>query len=252
MKPITSLAIGAVLVPVGLLIGFAWVPSAAADLSAYNGAVPCTTPTSAARTCWTEVSATVTKTEIVPRSKGNSDWRVSVTDQFGMQSVDVAHRSVFNRLTAGDEISARFWGEHLVLLRVPGDEDLPTDDEPGRQLVIAILCGAFCLLSGAIFFLGGLGLHRYEGSWMVTASRSEWDENIFNVVAAPARRWLEFILVVSFIGLASTTIAYGWFDIPPLPVALVTVGLCALGYAWLLHHRARTAMESDQFRRKHR
>ena len=194
----------------------------------------------------------MTKTEIVPRPKGNSDWRVALTDQFGTQTVNVAHRSVFNRLTGGDEISARFWGGHLVLLRVPGDEDLPTDDEPGRQLVIAILCGAFCLICGAIFFLGGLGLHRYEGSWMVTASRSEWDENIFNVVAPPVRRWLEFILVVAFVGLAATTIAWAWLDIPPLPVALVTVGLCALGYAWLLHHRARMAMESGQFRRKHR
>lgn len=240
------------MIPVGLLIGLAWVPSSAADLSAYSASSACTTPNTASRTCWTEVPATVSKTVVVPRPKGNSDWRVLLTDQFGTQSVDVAHRSVFNRLTAGDEISARFWGGHLVLLCVPGDEDLPTDEEPGRQLAIAVICGIFALLAGAIFFLGGLGLHRYEGSWTLTASRSEWEENIFNVVAPSARRWLEFILVVSFVGLASTTIAYAWFDIPPLPVALVTVGLVALAYAWLLHHRARSELDNRKLRPKHR
>jgi hypothetical protein len=130
-----------------------------------------------------------------------------------------------------------------VVFRVPGDEDLPTDNEPGRQLVIAILSGAFVLLCGGVFFLGGLGLHRHERSWVRTASRSEWEENIFDVVAPPARRWLEFIFVVAFVGLVCTGIAWAWFDVPPLPVALVSVGLSALGFGWALHHRARMAIE---------
>ncbi|HVH65037.1 MAG TPA: hypothetical protein VM674_03305 [Candidatus Acidoferrum sp.] len=252
MRPITSLAVGAVLLPVGLVIGLAWVPAAAADRTAYDASTACATPNPAARTCWTEAPATVEKTEVVARLRGNSDWRVSVTDEFGDQTVNVAHRGVFNRLAAREGIAARFWGGHLVLLRIAGDEDLPTDDEPGRQLVIAIMCGFFVLLAGAIFFLGGIGLHRHQGSWMRTASRAEWDENIFDAVAPPWRRWFEFGFSVVFFTLASTAIAWGWFDIPPVPVALVTVGLAGLAYAWLLHYRARQVMEGKPFRAKRR
>jgi hypothetical protein len=252
MRPITSLAVGAVLLPVGLVIGLAWVPAAAADRTAYDASTACATPNIAARNCWTEVPATVTKTQVLPRRRGNSDWNVWVTDQFGSQSVNVAHRSAFDRLHPGEGISARFWAGRLILLRVAGYEDQQTDDEPGRQLVIAIICGLFALLAGAIFFLGGIGLHRHQRSWMRTASRAEWDESIFDAVAPPLRSWLVFVFVVAFVGLTATTIAWAWFDIPPLPVALVTVGLAALGFAWLLHHRARMLLQGKAFRAKRR
>jgi hypothetical protein len=80
MKPITSLAVGAVMIPIGLVIGLGWVPLSAADLATYSGATACTTPNIAARTCWTEVPATVSTTQIFYKSRGNSDWHVWLTD----------------------------------------------------------------------------------------------------------------------------------------------------------------------------
>ena len=55
-----------------------------------------------------------------------------------------------------------------------------------------------------------------------------------------------------FVSLVVTTIAWAWFDLPLLPVAAVTLGFAALGWAWLLHHRARTVMERRTLPRKPR
>lgn len=243
MRPITGLLLGSVLIPSGLLLAMTWVPSSISDRSAYSQASSCSSPDVRARSCWTETPATVTATRVFHHRRGNDDWEVDLKDDFGAQVVDVAHQSTFNQLAAGDQVVARFWNGNIVLLHVSGAADLPTDEEPGRQVIIAILCAVFVLFCGAIFFLGELGLHRHHGTWTYSASRSEWSASLFDAVGSRLRLWLESIIVIGFFTLGIAGIAWSAFDVPILPATLVCLGLGALGWAWLLHQRARMVME---------
>jgi hypothetical protein len=252
MKPVTGLVFGAAMTTLGLAVGLMWVPSSVVDAIEYGSAEVCQEPSANGSGCWTEVSAVVTGTHDNPRRRGNSTWVVDLSDQFGHQHPQVAHRSVFKHLTPGEPVSVRFWKGRVVLLHVPGVDDLPTDDEPGRQLGIASLVTVFTLLCGVVFFLGAFGVHRHAGSWTRSVSRTAWSDDLFDALAPPARLWAEAIFLISFVGLVVTTIAWGWFDLPLLPVAAVTLGFTALGWAWLLHHRARMVMERRSLPRKPR
>lgn len=243
MRPITGLVLGSVLIPLGLGISLTWLPSSIADAVAYNAAGACTEPVPDGSGCWTEVGALVAQTHIYPRPRGNSNWVVELTDQFGRQRTQVAHRNAFNRLTPGEPVTARFWRGRVILIHVPGSDDLPTDNEPSRQMGIASLTAVFIMLAGSVFFLGALGVHRHGRSWTRSVSRDEWNKDLFDAVAPPARLWAEAIFLIGFVSLVVTTIAWMWFDLPLLPLAAVTVGVAALGWGWLLHHRARTVME---------
>ena len=252
MKPVTGLVLGSVVFTVGLVTGLTWVPASVADAIEYGQAGACQQPTANGSGCWTEVGAVVTGTHVNPRPRGNSNWVVDLTDEFGIQHPQVAHRAVFNQLTPGESVSVRFWKGRVALIHVPTADDLPTDNEPGRQLGIASLSTIFAVLGGLVVFLGALGVHRHSGSWMRSVNRAQWSEDLFDMVAPPARLWLQATFFILFVGLAATTIAWGWFDVPLLPAAAITLGLTTLGWAWLLHHRARTAMEGRPFPRKAR
>jgi hypothetical protein len=91
-------------------------------------------------------------------------------------------------------------------------------------------------------FLGALGVHRHSGSWMRSVTRAAWSEDLFDMVAPPARLWFQAICFILFGGLAATPIAWVWFDAPLVPAAALSFGLAALVWAWSLHHRARTVM----------
>ncbi len=252
MKPVTGLVLGSVVFTVGLVTGLTWVPAAVADAIEYGPAGACQQPTANGSGCWTEVGAVVTGTHIDPRPRGNSNWVVDLNDEFGRQRPQVAHREVFNHLTAGGSVSVRFWKGRVALIHVPGAGDLPTDDEPGRQLGIASLSTVFAVLGGLVVFLGALGVHRHSGSWMRSVTRAEWSDDLLDMVAPPARLWFQAICFILFGGLAATTIAWVWFDAPLVPAAAVSFGLAALGWAWSLHHRARTVMEGRHLPRKPR
>lgn len=252
MRPITGLVLGSVLVPLGLVISLTWLPSSVADAFEYGAAGACKEAVPNGSGCWTEVSAVVTGTQIYARPRGNTNWVVDLTDQFGRQRPQVAHRDGFHRLTSGEPVSVRFWKGRVVLIHVPGGDDLPTDNEPGRQIGMASLTTVFTVLAGSVFFLGALGVHRHARSWTRSVSRDAWNEDLFDAVAPPARLWAEAIFLIGFVSLVVTTIAWGWFDLPLLPVAAVTLGLTALGWTWLLHHRARSVMEQRSLPRKPR
>jgi hypothetical protein len=252
MKPVTGLVLGSAMFTVGLVAGLTWVPASVADAIEYAPAGACQQPAANGSGCWTEVDAMVTGTHGIPRSRGNSDWVVELSDQFGQQRPQVAHRDVFNHLTAGESVSVRFWKGRVALIHVPGGGDLPTDNEPGRQLGIASLVTVFTLLAGTFFFLGALGVHRDAGSWTLSASREEWSEDLFDAVAPPVRMWIEATFFIIFVSLVATTIAWVWFDVPLVPAAAVSLGLMALGWAWLLHHRARMVMRQLGLPRKPR
>ena len=252
MRPITGLLLGSVLVPVGLGISLTWLPAWVADAFEYGAASACAEKVSNGTACWTEVGASVAGTHRVPRPRGNSNWVVDLTDEFGRQHVQVAHRDVFKRLTPGEAVSVRFWKGQVAVIRIPGSGDLPTDNEPGRQLGLASLTAVFVLLCGAVFFLGALGVHRHARSWTRSVSRDQWTDDLFDAVAPPARLWAEAIFLILFVSLVTTGVAWLWFDVPLLPAAAITLGLTTLGWAWLLHHRARTAMEGRPFPRKAR
>jgi hypothetical protein len=252
MKPVTGLVLGSVVFTVGLVTGLTWVPASVADAIEYGPAGPCQRPTANGSGCWTEVSAVVTGTHVYLHPRGNSNWVVDLTDEFGLQHPQVAHRDVFNHLTVGESVSARFWKGRVALIHVPGSDELPTDNDPGRQVGFATLVAVFSLLSGLIFFLGALGVHRHAGSWTRSASRAEWSADLFDAVNPPARRWLEAIILIPLVGLAPAVLAWGWFDLPLVPAAAVGLGLAALGWAWLRHHRARSVMERRSLPRKAR
>ena len=252
MRPITGLVLGSVLIPSGLLIGMTWVPSSMTDRAAYSQASSCTSPDIRSRACWTETPATVTATRVIHHYRGNEDWEVALNDAFGDQLVDVAHQSTFNQLGTGSHVVARFWNGKVVVLHVNGAADLPTDEEPGRQVIIAILCAIFVLICGGVFFLGGLGLHRHEGNWTYSASRSEWSESLFDALGPRLRLWLEAAFVIGFFTLCFAGIAWFAFDVPIVPATLVCLGLGALGWAWALHERARRLMQGRAYRSKRR
>jgi hypothetical protein len=252
MKPVTGLVVGAAMTTLGLAAGLLWVPSSVVDAIAYGSAEVCQESIANGPGCWTEVSAVVTGTHDYPRRKGNSTWVVDLTDQFGHQRPQVAHRSVFKHLTVGEPVSARFWKGRVVLIHVPGADDLSTDDEPGRQLGMASLVTIFTLLCGVVFSLGAFGVHRHAGSWTRSVSRTDWSDNLFDALAPPARLWAWAIFFILFVSLIATLIAWAWFDVPLLPTATVSLGLTALGWAWLLHHQARTLLERSRLPRKPR
>src|SRR5207245_7510428 len=124
-----------------------------------------------------------------------------------------------------------------------GADYYPTNNDSLRQCGMASLATFFTMLAVSVFFLGALGVHRHARSWTRSVSRDAWSADLFDAVAPPARLWAEAIFLIAFVSLAVTTIAWGWFDLPLLPVAAVTLGFSALGWAWLLHHRARAVME---------
>lgn len=252
MRPITGLVLGSVVFMVGLVTGLTWVPASVADAIEYGPAGPCQQPTANGSGCWTEVNAVVTGTHVYLRPRGNSSWVVDLTDEFGLQHPQVAHRDVFNHLSAGESVSARFWKGRVALIHVPGSNELPTDDDPGRQVGFATLVAMFSLLAGLIFFLGALGVHRHAGSWTRSVSRAEWSEDLFDAVNPPARRWLEAIILIPLVGLTPAVLVWAWFDVPLVPAAAVGLGLAALGWAWLLHVRARSVMGQRSFPRKPR
>jgi hypothetical protein len=242
MKPVTGLALGSLMFTVGLVTGLTWMPSSIADAIAYGSAAACQEPAANGSGCWTEVGAVVTGTHVVPRVRGNSDWVVELSDQFGTQRPQVAHREDFNHLTPGEPVSVRFWKGQVALIRIPGGGDLPTDNEPGRQVGFASLVALFSLLGGLIFFLGAVGVHRHSGSWTLSVSRAEWSDDLFDAVSPPARRWLEAIILIPLVGLAPAFLVWAWFDVPLVPAAAVGLGFTSLGWSWLLHVRARQVM----------
>jgi hypothetical protein len=252
MKPVTGLVLGSVVFTVGLVTGLTWVPASVADAIEYGPAGPCQQPAANGSGCWTEVSAVVAGTHVNPRPRGNSNWVVDLTDGFGIQHPQVAHRDVFNHLTAGESVSVRFWKGRVAVIHVPSADDLPTDDEPGRQLGIASLSTVFAVLGGLVVFLGALGVHRHSGSWMRSATRAEWSEDLFDVVSPPARRWLEAIILIPLVGLAPAFLVWAWFDVPLVPAAAVGLGFAALGWAWVFHVRARALMRQRSLPRKPR
>ena len=241
MKPVTGAVIGSVLVPLGLILSLTWLPSSVADALSYGWAGPCKEPIRNGSGCWTEVTAVVTGTSIVHRSK-HDDWIVNLDDDFGRQQVIVNHSGVFDDLRPLVSVSARFWNDSVVLIHVPGHGDLTTDDEPGTKAGWAMVITAFTLLGGAVFFLGALGVHRDKGSWTRSVSRDEFGEDMFDAIAPPARRWAQAIVVLALVGIIGATLAFAWLGVPIIPSALVCVGLAALVWAWSLHHRARIAL----------
>jgi hypothetical protein len=250
MKPITGLVLGTAGIAFGLWAGLAWVPSSIADLIEYGKAGACKEPVANGSGCWTEVSAVITGTHVFPHARGNSTWVVDLTDKFGAQRPKVAHRSVFNRLASGQPVTVRFWKGWVAIIHIPGGDDLPTDQEPGRQLGIASLTAIFTLLAGLVIFLGGLGVHRHAGSWTRSVAREDWSNDLFDLVAPPARLWFQATVAILFVSLGATTAAWIWFDVPLLPAAAVSLGLAALAWAWLLHHRARAVMPRMNAHRK--
>jgi hypothetical protein len=239
VRPITGLVLGSVLIPLGLGISLTWLPSSVADAFEYGAATACREPAANGSGCWTEVSAVVTGTQIYARPRGNSNWVVDLTDQYGRQRPQVAHRGIFNRLTPGEPVSVRFWKGRVVLIHVPGGDDLPTDTEPGRQIGMASLATVFTLLAGSVFFLGALGVHRDRRSWTVSVSRYEFGRDMVDAVAPAARRWVEAVLIIGLIGIFGAILAHAVFGASILFAALVCTGLGALLWAWSLHHRAR-------------
>ncbi len=242
MKPITGLAVGSLCLLAGLVSGLAWMPSSLLDAVAYNAAGPCKEPAPDGAGCWSEIHAMVIRTEILPQPRSRNFWVVVIIDGFGQQRFEVAHRDVFKTLGEGDTVVARFWKGSVALVHVPGRDDLPTENEPGTQLGTASLVAVFSLLGGLVFFLGALGLHRRAGSWTVSVSRDEWRDQLFDVVASPAHRWLQAIFIILPVGLGPAALVWFLFDVPLLPAAAVGLGFATLGWWWLLHIRARQMM----------
>ena len=251
MKPVTAVVIGSVLIPVGLVMALTWLPSSIADALRYGSAGPCKEPIPNGSGCWTEVTAVVTGTREIPRSK-HTDWVVGLEDDFGQQQVTVTHRSVFHDLVPSQSVSARFWEGQVALIHIPGRGDLPTEEEPGNKAGFATLTTAFVLLFGAFFFVGGLGVHRARASWTRSVDRDELGRDIFDMVAPPVQRWIVAIFVLAVFGIFGAVLAYAWFGAPIFSSALVSMGLGALLWAWSLHHRARTALASGKTGRKSR
>lgn len=129
MKPITGLAVGAVLIPLGLAISLTWLPSSIADALAYQAAGACKEPIPNGSRCWTEVSAVETRTEVVRHSKSSS-YYVDLEDGFGTQRVEVTKTSLFEALQPAARVSARFWnGSVAIGSTSPGYDARPAHRE---------------------------------------------------------------------------------------------------------------------------
>jgi len=240
MRPVTGLVLGLILIPLGLVLSLIWLPSSIADALSYGSAHQCAEPIPNGPGCWSEVSAVVTKTEVVS-GRYTTRHYVDLRDDFGSQEVEVLPGSSFDDLRSGDTVSARFWKGEVALIHVPEATDLATASHPSQNMGIALAAAAATLLFGGLFFLGALGVHRYQGSWTVSLSGSKYDEHMFDAVAPPVRRWLEGTSIIAFAALAGGVLANANFGTAIFPGVLVSAGLAALAWASWLHHRARKA-----------
>lgn len=251
MRPVTGLVLGSILIPLGLVLSLIWLPSSIADALSYGSAHACSEPVPNGAGCWTEVSAVVTKTEVLS-GRYTTRYYVDLRDDFGSQGVEVLPGTTFDNLRNGQAVSARFWKGEVALIHVPGATDLTTTGHPTQNTGIALVAVAATLLLGGLFFLGALGVHRYLGSWTVSLSGSKYDAHMFDAVAAPARRWLEGTSIVAFAALAGGVLANANFGTAIVPGVLVSAGLAALAWAWWLHYRARKAWKGGKSRSKPR
>ncbi|HET9849234.1 MAG TPA: hypothetical protein VFR68_11835 [Candidatus Dormibacteraeota bacterium] len=251
MKPVIGLVLGSVLIPLGLVLSFTWLPSSIAEATSYADAGPCKEPIPNGNRCWTEVGAVVKGTEVVHHSKSSS-YYVDLQDDFGTQRVEVAPNGTFDALRPAQTVSARFWRGNVALIHVQGADDLTSESEPGTQLGWAIMAVVATLLAGSVFFLGALGVHRVERSWTVSVTRAEYGEDMLDAVAPPARRWLQAILVIASLGFCGGVLAHAIFGAALIPAGLISAGMGALLSAWLLHHQVRTSPARRQPGRKHR
>lgn len=230
---------GGLLIPTGLATAVFWLPAAIADGMAFGHARACSEPNVRSVTCWTDVAAVVQGTRIVHHRKYD-DWVVDLSTDYGLWHPIVAHRDSFNQLNSGDQVTARLWHGKVVLIRAAGRADLPTEDDPGHQVGVATMVTLFVLLFGAVFFLGGLGIHRRYGSWTRSVDRTEWGSDIYYGLPGPAQRWGAAVMVLIFLAVAGGFLAWMVFGADMLAGALVGAGFGALLWAWALHHRART------------
>jgi hypothetical protein len=251
MRPITGLILGAILIPFGLALALLWLPAAIADAGRYDSAPACTKPAANASGCWSEIPAVVTKTEVLS-GRYTTRHYVDLRDDFGTQEVEVLPSATFDILHSSQEVSARFWKGDVALIRVPGEEDLITSSHPGENVGTAFAAAAGVLLAGLVLFLGALGVHRYEGSWTVHVPGGEYDKHQFDLVAPPARRWLEGGSIIVFAGLVGGLWSNEYLATPIIPGAFVGAGLAALAWSWWLHHRARKARSRGKPRPKPR
>lgn len=243
MKPVTGVVVGAVLIPLGLAISLTWLPASIADALAYNAAGACQEPIPNGSGCWTEMNAVETGTEAVRRGKSISHY-VDLEDDFGTQRVEVRNTSAFQSLEPGQSVSVRFWKGSVVVIHVPGHGDLLSEGEPGTTAGFALLVVLGTILFGGIFFLGGLGVHRDQGSWTRSVSRDEFGKELFDAVAPPARRWVQALFTIGLAAVVGPLFAHGLFGAPVLPAVLVCAGLGALVWAWILRHRSRRQQAS--------
>ena len=251
MRPVTGLVLGSVFIPLGLVLSFTWLPSSIAEATSYANAGPCKEPIPNGDRCWTEVGAVVKGTDVVHHSKSSS-YYVDLQDDFGSQHIEVAYNATFDALRPAQTVSARFWKGDVALIHLPGADDLTSESEPGTQLGWAIMAVIGTLLAGSVFFLGALGVHRVEGSWTVSVSRAEYGEDMLDTVAPPARRWLQAIVLILFLGLGGAVFAHAIFGAALIPAGLVSAGMGALLSAWLLHHQVRTSLARPEPGRKPR
>jgi hypothetical protein len=240
MRPVTGLVLGSILIPLGLVLSLLWLPAAIADAGTYDSAPACSAPVPNGAGCWSEISAVVTKTEVLS-GRYTTQYYVDLRDDFGTQDVEVLPGTSFDNLRIGDEVVARFWKGEVASIVVPGAGDLTTANHPTQNLGIALVAVAGILLFGALFFLGALGVHRFEGSWTASVSGSEYDRHQFDLVAPPARRWIEGLSIIVFAALVGGLIANERLGTAVIPGVLVSAGLAALAWAWWLRHRARQA-----------
>jgi hypothetical protein len=251
MRPVTGLVLGSILIPLGLVLSLIWLPSSIADALSYGFARSCTEPVPNGAGCWSEVSAIVTKTEVLSGRYTTRSY-VDLRDDFGSQEVEVLPGTTFDNLRSGDPVSARFWRGEVALIHVPRATDLTTASHPTQNMGIALVAVAAALLFGGLFFLGALGVHRYQGSWTVSLSGSKYDEHMFDAVAPPTRRWLEGSGIIAFGALAGGVLANANLGTAIVPGVLVSAGLAALAWAWWLHHRARRSWKGGKSRSKPR
>lgn len=251
MRPVTGLVIGSILIPVGLVLSLIWLPSSIADALSYGSAHQCTQTVPNDAGCWSEVLAVVTKTEVLS-GRYSTRYYVDLRDDFGSQEVEVLPGATFDNLRSGDAVSARFWKGEVALIHVPGAKDLTTTSHPTQNMGIALVAVAATLLFGGLFFLGALGVHRYQGSWTVSMSGRKYDEHMFDAVAPPIRRWLEGTSIIAFAALAGGVLANANLGTAIVPGVLVSAGLAALAWAWWLHHRAWRAWNRGKSRSKPR
>jgi hypothetical protein len=250
-RPIIWLLVGAVLIPLALVVSLTWLPSSIAEAQAYGAAGACKEPILNGSGCWTEISAVETGTEIVPH-KRSAEYYVHLQDDFGQQRVLVFYRRAFDQLRPGQLVSARFWNGYVALIHVPGQDDLVSEDEPGTTVGYALLLALFTLLIGAIFFLGGLGVHREYGSWTRSVPGEDFGSDMFDAVPPPARPWVAGLVGIGLVTIVGALIAHLIFGAPLVPAILLCAGLGALLWAWALFHRVRSIAQRRSLPRKPR